>query len=334
MPVVFTSDLQLRNHQNRSRILPSGRNSRLQNGLDCIVQAAALAKGGTIVLNGDIYDDRHHLGVDVVDATCETILGVAKENFVLINVGNHDQFLKDGSIHSLRMFHGRKHIKVVPNEGAIYMDYQGTCQLAVHPYTEDQEKLRQFVKLAADTAEGCPLPTFLVLHQGVQGAVLSNGEVDSTGLGLKYLKADKFAAVVLGHYHKPQAVGGQNIFYVGSPYQVNAGEAGEEKRFLVWDGELRSVPVKGMPKFVSVRSLEEATTYPDDFVTLVCDPADFDPKNCPPNVVFLPERKIVKESGIRSANLQNFDIAQAVMEDLKKRGYGHLVDEALRRLGA
>jgi DNA repair exonuclease SbcCD nuclease subunit len=41
--------------------------------------------------------------------------------------------------------------------------------------------------------------------------------------------------VYTGHYHKPHVVKGTRIEYVGSPYQVSAGECDQTKRFLVLD---------------------------------------------------------------------------------------------------
>lgn len=41
--------------------------------------------------------------------------------------------------------------------------------------------------------------------------------------------------VYTGHYHKPHVVKGTQIEYVGSPYQVSAGESGQIKHFLLLD---------------------------------------------------------------------------------------------------
>ena len=38
-----------------------------------------------------------------------------------------------------------------------------------------------------------------------------------------------------GHYHRPHTVPGTAIHYVGSPYQVSWGEAGQHKELLVLD---------------------------------------------------------------------------------------------------
>lgn len=41
--------------------------------------------------------------------------------------------------------------------------------------------------------------------------------------------------VYTGHYHKPHVVKGTQIEYVGSPYQVSAGESNQSKHFLLLD---------------------------------------------------------------------------------------------------
>jgi len=54
--------------------------------------------------------------------------------------------------------------------------------------------------------------------------------------------------VYTGHYHKPHVVKGTRIEYVGSPYQVSAGECDQTKRFLVlnkeWQVSMRTLALK------------------------------------------------------------------------------------------
>jgi DNA repair exonuclease SbcCD nuclease subunit len=63
--------------------------------------------------------------------------------------------------------------------------------------------------------------------------------------------------VLLGHYHKPQEVksGATTAMYVGSPVQLDWGEKGDEKRFLVVDSEkleLESIPTEGYKKHIEL----------------------------------------------------------------------------------
>lgn len=328
--VTFTADVQARNHQHRSRILPNGRNSRLQNALDCITQAVDLCQGGTLVINGDLTDDRNKVFWDELDAVMDCILTAAERCFVILSPGNHDQFLKNGSIHSMSIFKKQKNILVVPPEGGMVTDREETCDIFIHPFTEDNAVLRNFIINSARAPK--TRPAFLVLHTAVQTALLGNGELDTTGIAIKDLKASQFEAVILGHYHKPQQLCDANIYYVGSPYQVKADEGGDEKRFLVWDGKrLRSVPIIGMPKFINTDDPVVARQHKGDFVTLTCLPELYDEKTFDESVLFMPKIK-EKQSYEPRVALKNFDVAEAVEADLKKRGAEHLIPEALKRL--
>lgn len=333
MPITFCADIQARNHQARARILPNGRNSRLQVALDCLKQAADLAEGGTVVINGDLFDDRFKLDIDVLDAVAECILAMSKRCLVILNPGNHDQFLRDGRIHSLRMFQDRESIIVVPQEGLVgIMDKEETAYISILPFTEDLAAVEEFVKSAANASIHPKFATFLVLHEPVQAALLGNGTADSTGFPLAKLCLDKFEAVILGHYHRPQQILDTNAYYVGSPYQVDAGERGDEKRFLVWDGELKSIPVKNVPRFITVRSVEEAAKYPNDFVDLVAE-VGTNLDGLASNVVFTPkvEEKLT-DAATAAKGLVNFDVAEAASTWMANNGHEGLAAEAAQRV--
>ncbi len=65
----------------------------------------------------------------------------------------------------------------------------------------------------------------------------------------------KYDLVLLGHYHKPQEIIGADtkLFYVGSPIQLDWGEKGDEKRFLVVDTDtldVQSIPTTGYKKYI------------------------------------------------------------------------------------
>jgi DNA repair exonuclease SbcCD nuclease subunit len=71
------------------------------------------------------------------------------------------------------------------------------------------------------------------MHYGVHGALRNNHIRDVEGVK-PHLFGD-FEHVYCGHYHKRQQLGpGGNIWYVGSPYQTRADEAGDPKGLAVW----------------------------------------------------------------------------------------------------
>jgi DNA repair exonuclease SbcCD nuclease subunit len=75
--------------------------------------------------------------------------------------------------------------------------------------------------------------TLLLGHFQVAGSRLSNGQLAA---GVSPEVVSEFTLALLGHVHKPQQVR-QGCFYVGSPFQQNFGEAGEEKRVALLDLE-------------------------------------------------------------------------------------------------
>jgi DNA repair exonuclease SbcCD nuclease subunit len=82
----------------------------------------------------------------------------------------------------------------------------------------------------------------LISHFGLNEGVLNSGLSIMSELSMKDL-AGKYELVLLGHYHKPQEINlhGVRLFYVGSPIQLDWGEKGDEKRFLVIDTDTLNV---------------------------------------------------------------------------------------------
>lgn len=101
----------------------------------------------------------------------------------------------------------------------------------------------------------------LISHFGLNEAQLSSGISIKTKIGLKDL-IGRYKLVILGHYHRPQEVTTEDIsvVYTGSPIQLDWGEKGEEKRFIVLDTktlEFQSVPTKNYRKHVELEITNE-----------------------------------------------------------------------------
>lgn len=101
----------------------------------------------------------------------------------------------------------------------------------------------------------------LVSHFGLSEGVLSSGLSIVSNISLKHL-IGKYKLVLLGHYHKPQEILRDDIavYYSGSPIQLDWGEKGEEKRFLVVDTETRdvlSIPTVGYRKHMEFKITSE-----------------------------------------------------------------------------
>jgi len=101
----------------------------------------------------------------------------------------------------------------------------------------------------------------LISHFGLNEGILNSGISIVADVGLKDLTG-KYKLVLLGHYHKPQEIINDsiNLYYAGSPIQLDRGEKNEEKRFLVVDTEtleVESVPTLGYRKYFEYEITEE-----------------------------------------------------------------------------
>jgi DNA repair exonuclease SbcCD nuclease subunit len=96
----------------------------------------------------------------------------------------------------------------------------------------------------------------LISHFGLNEGILNNGTSIIADISLRDL-TNKYKVVILGHYHKPQEIINDNIkfYYTGSPIQLNWGESGEEKRFLILDTEtldVESILFEGYKKYIKL----------------------------------------------------------------------------------
>lgn len=102
---------------------------------------------------------------------------------------------------------------------------------------------------------------YLISHFGLNEGVLSSGLSITADIKLSDL-VGKYEIVLLGHYHKPQEIVNENInlYYVGSPVQLDRGEKNEEKRFLIIDSNkksIESIPTVGYKKYIEYKINEE-----------------------------------------------------------------------------
>jgi len=95
----------------------------------------------------------------------------------------------------------------------------------------------------------------LISHFGLTEGQLNSGLSIISDIGLRDLA--NYKLVILGHYHKPQEIIRDkfHLLYTGSPIQLDWGEKGEEKRFLVVDNEtlkVDSIPLTRYRKHIEI----------------------------------------------------------------------------------
>ena len=202
---------------------------------------------------GDTTDRRDSIALPTIDTilTWSAKFGERYGKGVNIKVqGNHDHHVKNGTIHNGAMFaHGYR----VVCDKVERLSFKDGTAIVCAPFSEDTDTLTRQIVAARDP--NC----MLIGHFQTVGARMNSG-ISQAGIALGALSG--YAAVLLGHVHKPQQLG-DGIHYIGSPFQQDFGEAGEDKRVAIIDTKKKTVewiPVHGFPKYRSLRL--------DDFLKL------------------------------------------------------------------
>lgn len=249
MKIVAVSDLHLNRYGN-DRLHPKTRlPERLDSLIRCMLEVITYCKKNsidTILINGDSFH-----GKSVISNLAQNLFEdlILKRNpdirFILVD-GNHDlSSEREGSLSCLRVFRSHPNVQLVINK---YIDTIGD-DIVIIPYSPD----------LVETIKG--LPKFkkfkwLFSHFGLNEGQLNSGISIISDLALKDL-VGKFEYVILGHYHKPQSIITKDIklYYIGSLIQLDWGERGDIKRFLVVDtdtGEITSVPTTKYKKYIQL----------------------------------------------------------------------------------
>lgn len=223
MKWAITADLQFCTQTRLSQLTESGITTRLQDQFDCFVWLCDTARDlgceGLAAL-GDIFDSRTTIDVSVIDVASRSFQH-AQSCFgphVLIDVGNHDSYLRAPSINSTQALAGLANVIESPT---VYPPF------AVVPWIEDVDDYRK----AVDEVAGRKDAKYLLSHVLLHGAVPT---ANSKGRPPEHLRPQRWTWVFLGDVHDPVRLE-SNIQYVGAPMQHHYGDAGGRRGFWTLD---------------------------------------------------------------------------------------------------
>lgn len=259
------ADLHLHPHQNHATILPTGRNSRLQDGVTAAKVVINSAKSGdTLLFAGDWFESQTEVPTDALDASRELVDLIKVRGLQMVMItGNHDQLSNDGMTHSLGLFHQ-------PALGLEVIDRpvvkNGWAFLPFRRIPDMQKALLELDVAYRSVYGGSGEKIPLVCHTDMLDAVTNSGRVSTRGIGV--MDIPSWVSVAFsGHYHRNQIIGNR-LMYVGSPYQITAGESGETKVFVSMAeppstfGEVTLTEIAGLPTFETI-SLPEWDAIPE-----------------------------------------------------------------------
>jgi DNA repair exonuclease SbcCD nuclease subunit len=282
MKMAVFSDIQYNPWKEHSKLLPNGRNSRLEDQLNA---------------QGEIFDFCIQRGVDILVHTGDLFEALTekidKATFLIVYdkfvefsksgvivvllVGNHDWLDRTETTHILEPFKEIPNVIVADRWRIEFLDgislgfipytkgdFKGIVSQMVHPKRMIRPEQYPEVKYK-----------YLFAHQAVSGARVGPRDIVlKTEYGISDFMPDYFDAIFCGHYHKMQTFG-SNFIIVGSTLQKDQGERNDQKGFWFLDTEV--VPKQPFfiethaPKFFKIELGQQELQLPKGF----CEDKDF-----------------------------------------------------------
>jgi hypothetical protein len=259
MRVAITADLQAALYPALSVPDPSGGTSRLRDLMDCLdwmEGEAAEAGVERFMILGDVFDSRVGIDIPVLDTMCRKVKHLATRfSAADLLPGNHDSYLRDARLTSVSAFFGAATVHDVPSVVGPF---------GFVPWTEDVGQISAGVDYCLKHKA-----SVLCAHLTVKGSVPGG-----KGVPIEVLKPEKFKRVFLGDVHDPLQMG-ENVMYVGSPWQIDFRDAGKDRGFVIYDTKTDEVEFFGNTVSPCFHLIEEGTTHlhppigPRDFVRVV-----------------------------------------------------------------
>lgn len=230
--VLLFSDLHIHMHKNLM--------SRLDDGLkvlEWVFRTAIEREINTIVFGGDLFQDRQRIHTISYEKTFNLIRKFMESYPQLklyLLVGNHDMWFNNKhDVSSISPFEAIRGVEVVARCTTI--EVLPGFKLDFLPYTKNPvEDIAEHFQIKSDV---------LISHIAIDEAKLNSftrAEVSVEYEGdMVKVDIDKFGGwkrVFLGHYHLAQKLD-DVVEYIGSPYELNFGEAFQQKHIIVLDTE-------------------------------------------------------------------------------------------------
>jgi DNA repair exonuclease SbcCD nuclease subunit len=207
-----------------------------------------------IIQTGDWFDNRNSLSIYVKNKIYELLENDLKDFDIYIYLGNHDTFYKNtNDFHSLKFLSKFSNIHII--EKITTISIYGRNFLFV-PWLYDLSLFEKYLNENDTTNIDADFG-----HYDMIGSRMNKSVYSKTGLTKELLSI--FPLSFSGHYHTKSIEKLSNdseLIYVGSPYQLNFGDEGEERGFHILNCENMTyefIENNTSIKFVSL-------SYPED----------------------------------------------------------------------
>lgn len=214
--------------------------------LNAISDYAAENNIENIVCLGDLYHNRDHLTIDIINHTHDFFKN-SKQNWIAFP-GNHDMFMKTSwDINSVKPL--EKYITVYNNIDDFVL---GGQKFVVVPFMHyESDYMFKINELQCEDS-------ILLTHIGVNNAVNNSCFLIQFWSIVSFVDI-KFKYVFSGHFHNHQSINNK-VFYPGSPIPFKFDEGMVPHGFIVYDTKTNNI------EFIDLRKIR--SDCPKDFITL------------------------------------------------------------------
>lgn len=214
----------------------------IRNALDEVATYCLDNNIETIIVGGDLLHAKSIIYAIAQDLMIQFFEDYTQKGirFIVID-GNHDLSGKGEKVVSA--------LRPLGNIGGVtWVKFDQICpidNILLVPYSYNLPKIIKESK-----------SQIMISHFGLSEAMLSSGMSVVSDISIKDL-VGRYELVLLGHYHKPQEIilPNMSLYYVGSLIQLDWGEKGDEKRFLVVDSktlEVESITLNNYKKHIEI----------------------------------------------------------------------------------
>jgi DNA repair exonuclease SbcCD nuclease subunit len=186
----------------------------------------------TIIHAGDLMDRRKFVNFNILNQVREKFIEKLQDEGIKMHciLGNHDVYYRNTNrVNSVSELFGDSPAVIIHEEPTV--ETFGALDIALLPWVnkENYDKSIEFIK----TAEA----PFLIGHLELEGYEVMRGVKFDGGLDPKLFK--RYEQVLSGHFHCRQER--DNIYYMGTQYQITFSDLNETKGFHILDTDTREV---------------------------------------------------------------------------------------------
>lgn len=190
----------------------------------------------SIIHAGDLFDKRKYINFQILNTWQVKFFDVLKQNNIHMHIiaGNHDVYYRNSNkVNSIRELLAHKYNNIHIYDNDIKEISFGVNNKFLFVPWLNSENTEQFLpKIESSVANVC------IGHFDIIGFEMFKGSVNHDH-GLKPETFMSFEKVLTGHYHHKSTK--DNIYYLGSPYEIIASDYKDDRGFHVYDTETKEL---------------------------------------------------------------------------------------------